>query len=107
MANYTAIEIHPWLSRIDKPDQPDFAMIDLDPSAGASWSQVKETALIVRDILHGLDLEGAARLCGARFARVSDARSLRAELQSAPGLRLIEARTDRTGNVEQPTPALV
>jgi bifunctional non-homologous end joining protein LigD len=70
MANYTAIEIHPWLSRIDKPDNPDFAMIDLDPSAGATWSQVKETALIVRDLLHGLDLEGFPKTTGSRGIHV-------------------------------------
>ena len=70
MANYTAIEIHPWLSRIDKPDQPDFAMIDLDPATGATWSDVKEVALIVRDILHGLDLEGFPKTTGSRGIHV-------------------------------------
>ena len=70
MANYTAIEIHPWLSRIDKPDHPDFAMIDLDPATGASWSDVKEAALIVRDILHGLDLEGFPKTTGSRGIHV-------------------------------------
>src|SRR4029077_6460458 len=70
MANYTAIEIHPWLSRIDKPDNPDFAMIDLDPAAGSTWAQVKETALIVRDILHGLDLEGFPKTTGSRGIHV-------------------------------------
>ena len=49
---------------------------------------------------HGLDLEGAARLCGAEFVRVSDGRALRSALQRpATGLRIIEARTDRTANV--------
>jgi 2-succinyl-5-enolpyruvyl-6-hydroxy-3-cyclohexene-1-carboxylate synthase len=51
---------------------------------------------------HGLDLEGAARLCRAEFLRVSDGRQLRAALQRpASGLRLLEARTDRAANVEQ------
>lgn len=51
---------------------------------------------------HGLDLEGAARLCGAEFVRVSDARALRAALQRpASGLRIVAARTDRARNVEQ------
>ncbi|MHB8630570.1 MAG: DNA ligase D [Candidatus Limnocylindria bacterium] len=70
MANYTAIEIHPWLSRIDKPDNPDFAMIDLDPATGATWAEVKETALIVRDLLHGLDLEGFPKTTGSRGIHV-------------------------------------
>jgi 2-succinyl-5-enolpyruvyl-6-hydroxy-3-cyclohexene-1-carboxylate synthase len=51
---------------------------------------------------HGLDLEGAARLCGAEFTRVSDAKALRAALQRpAKGLRLLEARTERAANVTQ------
>ena len=70
MANYTAIEIHPWLARIDKPDHPDFAMIDLDPATGATWSEVKEAALVVRDILHGLDLEGFPKTTGSRGIHV-------------------------------------
>ena len=70
MANYTAIEIHPWLSRIDEPDNPDFAMIDLDPSTGATWENVKEAALIVRDILHGLDIEGFPKTTGSRGIHV-------------------------------------
>ena len=51
---------------------------------------------------HGLDLSGAAALCGAEHVRVADGRSLRAALQRAPaGLRVIEARTDRAANVVQ------
>jgi bifunctional non-homologous end joining protein LigD len=70
MANYTAIEIHPWLSRIDKPDNPDLAMIDLDPATGATWDDVKEAAMIVRDLLHGLDLEGFPKTTGSRGIHV-------------------------------------
>lgn len=50
---------------------------------------------------HGLNLEGAALLWGADFLRATDARGLRAALQAPPALRLIEARTDRAGNVQQ------
>ena len=50
---------------------------------------------------HGLDLSGAAQLCGADFARCTDAASLRAALGEMRGLKLIEARTDRARNVEQ------
>ena len=50
---------------------------------------------------HGLDLQGAAQLCGAGYFRATDARSLRTALQQPAGLRLIEARTDRSRNVAQ------
>ncbi|MCA1825592.1 MAG: 2-succinyl-5-enolpyruvyl-6-hydroxy-3-cyclohexene-1-carboxylic-acid synthase [Myxococcales bacterium] len=49
---------------------------------------------------HGLNLEGAARLCGAEFVRADDPRALRGALQRPAALRLIEARTDRARNVE-------
>ena len=70
LANYTAIEIHPWLSRVDEPDHPDFAMIDLDPAAGATWDDVKEVAMAVRDVLHGWDLEGFPKTTGSRGIHV-------------------------------------
>ena len=51
---------------------------------------------------HGLDLEGAARLCGATFTRVADGRALRSALQqTTAGLQIVEARTDRAANVAQ------
>lgn len=50
---------------------------------------------------HQADLSGAARLCGAEFARVESLGGLRAALEAPPALRLIEARTDRARNLEQ------
>jgi bifunctional non-homologous end joining protein LigD len=70
LANYTAIEIHPWLSRVDDPDHPDFAIIDLDPSKGASWDDVKETAALVHDVLDAMDLVGFPKTTGSRGIHV-------------------------------------
>ena len=66
LANYTAIEIHPWLARVDDPEHPDIAIIDLDPSAGATWDDVKETADLVHDVLDGLGLKGFPKTTGSR-----------------------------------------
>jgi bifunctional non-homologous end joining protein LigD len=66
MANYTAIEIHPWLSRADDPDHPDIAIIDLDPSKGATWDDVKETAALVHEVLDALGLQGFPKTTGSR-----------------------------------------
>jgi bifunctional non-homologous end joining protein LigD len=66
LANYTAIEIHPWLSRVDDPDHPDIAIIDLDPSVGATWDDVKETADVVHNVLDDLGLEGFPKTTGSR-----------------------------------------
>ncbi|HET7701020.1 MAG TPA: DNA ligase D [Candidatus Limnocylindria bacterium] len=66
LANYTAIEIHPWLSRVDDPMHPDIAIIDLDPSKGATWDDVKETAALVHTVLDGLGLTGFPKTTGSR-----------------------------------------
>ncbi len=66
LANYTAIEIHPWLSRVDDPDHPDIAIIDLDPSVGATWDDVKETADLVHGVLDDLGLRGFPKTTGSR-----------------------------------------
>jgi len=66
LANYTAIEIHPWLSRVDDPEHPDIAIIDLDPSAGATWDDVKETAAVVHEVLDDMDLVGFPKTTGSR-----------------------------------------
>ncbi len=66
LANYTAIEIHPWLSRVDDPDHPDIAIIDLDPSVGATWDDVKETAALVHDVLDTMGLQGFPKTTGSR-----------------------------------------
>src|SRR5207237_3080116 len=41
-ANSTAIEIHPWLSRVDDPDHTHIAIVDLDPCTWTTWYDVKE-----------------------------------------------------------------
>jgi len=66
LANYTAIEIHPWLSRVDDPEHPDIAIIDLDPSTGTTWDDVKEAAAIVHDVLDALGIRGFPKTTGSR-----------------------------------------
>ncbi|MBI2325524.1 MAG: DNA ligase D, partial [Chloroflexi bacterium] len=70
MANYTAIEIHPRLARVDDPDHPDFVMVDLDPAEGSTWDQVKEVAMTVRGILDEMGLEGFPKTTGSRGIHV-------------------------------------
>ncbi len=70
MANYTAIEIHPRLARIDDPDHPDYVMVDLDPAEGSTWDQVKEVAMTVRAILDEMGLEGFPKTTGSRGIHV-------------------------------------
>ena len=60
VAQYNSIELHAWLSKIDKPDLPDWAVVDLDPpddvSPGKRRKVAVKIATLVREQLerHGL-----------------------------------------------------
>ncbi len=50
--NLGCIELNPWNSTIQKPDYPDYMVIDIDPSEKNSFNQVIDVALVIKDILH-------------------------------------------------------
>lgn len=60
MANLGCIEINPWNSRIQKIKNPDYIVIDLDPSDNNTFDEVIQTALVVKKIL---DKAGADAYC--------------------------------------------
>lgn len=66
MANLGCIEINPWNSRISSIDNPDYTVIDLDPSDKNSFDEVIETAQVVKDILDVLGIEGYCKTSGSR-----------------------------------------
>lgn len=65
LANQAAIEFHPWMSRIQSPDNPDYSVIDLDPSAGATVDDVRIVARAVKEVLDYLGLVAFPKLSGA------------------------------------------
>ncbi len=65
VANLGCIEMHPWLSRVERPDRPDFAIFDLDPQEGATWEQVVHVAGLVNVLLERLGLAGYPKTSGA------------------------------------------
>lgn len=66
LANMGCIEMHPWLSRAERPDVPDFAIFDLDPQEGTTWDQVVYVAGLVNLLLERLGLAGYAKTSGSR-----------------------------------------
>lgn len=69
-ANLGAIECHPWHSRIDNLDRPDWIVFDLDPGEGATFDRVCEVALKVRDLLESVGLASYAKTSGSRGIHV-------------------------------------
>ena len=64
VANLGCIEMHPWLSRAERPDAPDFAVFDLDPQEGSTWAQVIHVAGLVNVLLERLGLAGYPKTSG-------------------------------------------
>lgn len=65
LANQGCIEIHGWLSKRPRVEQPDIAIIDLDPGDEASFKDVMEVALVVHQALKQLRLKGYPKTSGA------------------------------------------
>ncbi len=65
LANQAAIELHTWLSRVDRLHFPDIAVVDLDPAEGASFEQVISVALLVREALREHGIDGRPKTSGA------------------------------------------
>ncbi len=51
LANLGCIEFHPWPSRIDDLDRPDYVFFDLDPTEGTAFGVVTEVARRVAGLL--------------------------------------------------------
>jgi bifunctional non-homologous end joining protein LigD len=65
IANLGCIEMNPWNSRVQKLDNPDWLVMDIDPSDKNTFEQVIETALVVRSILDGIKVPSYCKTSGA------------------------------------------
>lgn len=64
VANLGCIEMHPWSSRIQQPDYPDWCVIDLDPGDNP-FVQVVEAAQVTRKVLSSVDCPCYCKTSGA------------------------------------------
>ncbi|WP_343631748.1 DNA ligase D [Fluviicola sp.] len=64
MANLGCIEINPWHSTFDKPDDPDYMIMDLDPG-NIGFKEVVRTALKIRDICAEIGITTFCKTSGA------------------------------------------
>jgi bifunctional non-homologous end joining protein LigD len=64
IASLGCIEMNPWSSRTDKPDNPDWCIIDLDPDKN-SFDQVIETARVTKQVLEGMSVPGYPKTSGS------------------------------------------
>lgn len=64
MASQGCIEIHPWHSRKQQPDNPDWCVIDLDPDKN-SFDQVIKAAQVTHEVLELLSVPSYCKTSGS------------------------------------------
>ncbi len=69
-ANMGCIEVHPFHSRADRLDMPDYAIFDFDPADGSTWDQLVAGAQLLKVALERLGLVGYPKLSGSKGLHV-------------------------------------
>jgi len=69
IVNLGCIDLNQWYATCDDVNRPDYVHFDLDPGT-ASFAQVRETALLVRDGLNGLGLTSYPKTSGSKGIHV-------------------------------------
>jgi bifunctional non-homologous end joining protein LigD len=100
-ANQRAVEYHPTLVRVDRPDRVTHLVLDLDPpgegvEVAEGFAQAVRAAHLVRAALADFGLEGAVKTSGAKGVHVFVPIDDQAPLEdSAAATRAIAARAER------------
>ena len=71
MVNLGCIDLNPWPFRVPDLDHPYELRVDLDPTPGVPFAHVRETALLVRDVLEELGLVGFPKTSGSRGMHIN------------------------------------
>lgn len=70
MAQLNCVDLNPWTSRVEHLEQPDELRIDLDPTPEATFGDVREVALGVREVLDAHGLMGWPKTSGSKGMHV-------------------------------------
>src|ERR1700761_2476839 len=74
VANLGCIDLNPHPVRASDLDHPDELRVDLDPVPGVEWPQIRDVALVARDVLADFGLTGWPKTSGSRgihiYARI-------------------------------------
>jgi bifunctional non-homologous end joining protein LigD len=69
--NLGVIDFNPWPARRADLDHPDELRVDLDPTPGIGWDDVRRTAMVVRDVLKEHGLRGYPKTSGSKGIHVN------------------------------------
>jgi len=70
VVNLGCIDLNQWYARCDDVDRPDYLHFDLDPVKGATFAQVREAALILKETLDSLKMPSYPKTTGSRGIHV-------------------------------------
>src|SRR4051795_2461850 len=68
--NLGCIDLNQWYARCDDINRPDYVHFDLDPGPGATFDQVRESALVVRAALEELQMKPLVKTSGSKGLHV-------------------------------------
>jgi bifunctional non-homologous end joining protein LigD len=68
--NLGCIDLNQWYAKCDDINRPDYVHFDLDPGDGATFGQVRESALIVREALETLGMKPLVKTTGSKGMHV-------------------------------------
>jgi bifunctional non-homologous end joining protein LigD len=68
--NLGCIDLNQWYAKCDDIDRPDYVHFDLDPGRGASFNQVGQCALIVKEALETLGMHPFVKTSGSKGMHV-------------------------------------
>jgi len=71
IVNLGCLDLHPHPVRAEDLDHPDELRVDLDPVPGVPWPQVREVALLAREVLREHGLSGWPKTSGSRGMHVN------------------------------------
>ena len=74
VVNLGCIDLNPHPVRADDLDHPDELRVDLDPVPGIGWAQIRQVAVVAKDVLADFGLAGWPKTSGSRgfhiYARI-------------------------------------
>ena len=69
-ANFAGFEIHPWTSTAHSPEQPSYALIDIDPGTSTTWEETLTLARLFRVAMQQLQLTARPKVTGQRGIQI-------------------------------------
>ena len=70
LTQFSALELHNWGCRVDRPDRPDMIVLDIDPDESLPFEKVRQAALQLRSELQEVAFESFVKTTGGKGLHV-------------------------------------